>query len=84
MKRDTITLVRHDGYDWIFTYDNTYNAFIYHGENNVYRLFFSDPSVNYKPFWIGIKHFTNNVWLSVEHEIHAYYIDFLGSRLIFK
>ena len=70
--------------DWTFVYDPEYRAYIHKtSHDNIYRLFFSDPTQNYKPFWIGLLAEKPNLWVSVEHEIKADYIDFLGSRLIF-
>ena len=79
-----IILHRKNGHpSWAFKYNNDFDGYIYHtSRGKTYMLFFGDPYNTIKPFWIGL--FNDDKWLSVEHEIHADYIDFVGSRLIFK
>ena len=85
-----LVLVRKDEKpNWVFRYDSEEGKYIHEGTKNTYALFFSDPVANYKPFWIGMKAPMNDknsnvyTWVTVEYEIGADHIDFLGSRLSF-
>ena len=72
--------------DWVFVYDYKEQGYVYHGRTHRYRLFFNPPAYSYKPFWIGMWAGVKNgrdIWVTIEHEIYAQEIEFLGSKIVF-
>ena len=79
---DQIVLERYNSPNWIFTFDQEHDGFIYKGRKYLYKLFFESPANNCKPFWIG-QLMENRIWVTAEKEIKARRLSFFGSHIVF-
>ena len=84
---EEVWVERKRGSDWKFKEDERYTGLIHRTNLNVYRLFFEDPLITFKPIWIGRLGCSSatgkEFWYTVEKEIGATRISFCGSIIMF-
>lgn len=71
-----ITLIRKNKPSWTFTWNETYNGYVYNTKNNVYRIFFDNCTEKSKygiepDIWIGRLDKNDNCWFTCEKAIKA-------------
>lgn len=80
-----ITLYRRGGKPpWVFERDQD-GDYVHFEKTNIYRLFFDFEGEIIKPVWVGrmIETINGVSWITVEREIRADYIEFIGTKIIF-
>lgn len=84
MEKQNVTVKRKGkNKDWIFSWNDEHQALIYQKKDNIYRLFFENPALTYKPIWIGLLVNRGTAWITYEKELKAESIELCGSTILF-
>jgi hypothetical protein len=78
-----IILHRKNEPPWKFSYKREYQGYICKQRKYIYKLFVEDFSIAIKPIWIGLLTPDEKAWVTIEKEIKADYIEFIGCKIVF-
>ena len=80
---EKVIVKRNSAPDWDFEWSDKYAGLVHKTKDNVYKLFFENPAISFKPIWIGRLVNNGTAWVTWEKELRAKEINLCGSKVIF-